>query len=162
MPLICVSELGQYWLRWWLVAYSAPSHYLNQCWLIVNCTLKNKLQWNLNQNTKLCFTKMHLKISSAKWWPFYPGGRWVHRNILFTILLSGSRPQVTVVAVDLQRWNNVSYQFTQSDDIDNLFCIKFPIKQAFSSSDNIIRYMIYFDFLWLWLIMKPGIKKYWT
>ena len=30
-----------------------PSHYLNQCWDIVNWTLKNKLQWNLNQNTKL-------------------------------------------------------------------------------------------------------------
>ena len=30
-----------------------PSHYLNQCWVIVNWTLKNKLQWNFNQNTKL-------------------------------------------------------------------------------------------------------------
>ena len=29
------------------------SHYRNQCWLIVNWTLRNKLQWNLNQNTKL-------------------------------------------------------------------------------------------------------------
>ena len=29
------------------------SHYLNQCWLIVNWTLRNKLQWNLNRNTKL-------------------------------------------------------------------------------------------------------------
>ena len=29
-----------------------PSHYLNQCWLIVNRTLRNKLQWNSNQNTK--------------------------------------------------------------------------------------------------------------
>ena len=29
--------------------YSALSHYLNQHWLIVNWTLKNKLQWNLNQ-----------------------------------------------------------------------------------------------------------------
>ena len=30
-----------------------PSHYLNQCCDIVNWTLRNKLQWNFNQNTKL-------------------------------------------------------------------------------------------------------------
>ena len=30
-----------------------PSHYLNQCWVIVNWTLGNKLQWNFDQNTKL-------------------------------------------------------------------------------------------------------------
>ena len=33
-------------------AYSAPSHYLNRCWVIVNWTRRNKLQWNFNQNTK--------------------------------------------------------------------------------------------------------------
>ena len=29
-----------------------PSHYLNQCWVIVNWTVRNKLvkQWNLNRN----------------------------------------------------------------------------------------------------------------
>ena len=27
-----------------------PSHYLNQCWKIVNWTLGKKLKWNLNQN----------------------------------------------------------------------------------------------------------------
>ena len=31
----------------------SPHHYLNICWLFVNWTLRNKLQWNLNQNTKL-------------------------------------------------------------------------------------------------------------
>ena len=34
------------------VAYSAPSHYINQCCVIVNWNLRNKLQWNVNQNTK--------------------------------------------------------------------------------------------------------------
>ena len=50
---ICVSDLGQHWFRKWLVASSAPRHYLNRCWHIVNWTLRNKLQWNKNQNTKL-------------------------------------------------------------------------------------------------------------
>ena len=31
-------------------AYSTPSHYLNQCWVIVNWTLRNKLGWNFNHN----------------------------------------------------------------------------------------------------------------
>ena len=30
-----------------------PSHYLNQCWDIVNWTLKNKLQWNFNRNSNI-------------------------------------------------------------------------------------------------------------
>ena len=71
VPHICVSELGQRWFRQWLVACSAPSHYLDQCWVIVNCILRNKPQWN--QNTKLFIHKMHLKISSAKWQPFCLG-----------------------------------------------------------------------------------------
>ena len=37
-----------HWFRWWLVTWSAPSHYLNQCWNIVNWSITNKLQWNFN------------------------------------------------------------------------------------------------------------------
>ena len=35
----------------------APSHYLNQYWNIVNWTLGNKLQWNLNQNSNISIKK---------------------------------------------------------------------------------------------------------
>ena len=31
----------------------ATSHYLNQCWNIVNWTLRNKLQWNFNRNSNI-------------------------------------------------------------------------------------------------------------
>ena len=44
---------GHHWFRLWLVAWSAPSHYLKQCWIIVNWTLRNKLQWNFNQNSNI-------------------------------------------------------------------------------------------------------------
>ena len=74
VPHICVSEWVQHWFRKWLVAFSAPSHYLNQCWVIVNWNLRNKLQLNFNQNTKLFIQENHLKISSVKWRPFFPGG----------------------------------------------------------------------------------------
>ena len=45
---ICVSKLA-------IIdsdnAWSAPSHYLNQCWNIVNWSLGNKNQWNFNRNS---------------------------------------------------------------------------------------------------------------
>ena len=50
---ICVSKLDHHWFIQWPVDCTAPSHYLNQCWFIVNKTLGNKLQWNSNRNTKL-------------------------------------------------------------------------------------------------------------
>ena len=73
MPHICVCELCLHWL----VTCLAPSHCLNQCWLIVNWTLWNKLQWNWNQNSNFSFLKMYLKMLSAKWRPFC-SGRWVN------------------------------------------------------------------------------------
>ena len=97
-----------------------PSHYLNQCWVIVNWTLRNKLQWNLSeikiQNP--CFTKIHLKLSSANWRPFCPGGGeltacWEepcatgeiqpaafkeHRNHCSDVITSTMVPQITCVS----------------------------------------------------------------
>ena len=32
---------------------TVPSHYLNQCWNVVNWTLRNKLQWNFNSNSSI-------------------------------------------------------------------------------------------------------------
>ena len=50
---ICVGELGQHWFRKWPGAKKASSHYLNQCWFIVNWTIMNKFQWKLNQNSNI-------------------------------------------------------------------------------------------------------------
>ena len=44
-------------LRLWLGTCSVPSHYLNQYWLIVNWTPRNKLQWNLNKNTNVFLSR---------------------------------------------------------------------------------------------------------
>ena len=35
------------------MAWQAPSHYLNQCWNVVNCTLRNKFQCNFNWNSNI-------------------------------------------------------------------------------------------------------------
>ena len=56
----------------------APSHYLNQCWLLVNWTSGNIFQWNMNNNLSLLiwenvvaiWTFWFEKMSFAKWRPF--------------------------------------------------------------------------------------------
>ena len=50
VPHISIDKLGQYCFRKWLGTYSVPSYYLN---LIVNWTLRNKFQWNFNQNSNI-------------------------------------------------------------------------------------------------------------
>ena len=47
------QQTNHHWFRLWLVAWPAPSHYLNQCWNIVNETLGNKLQWNFIRNSNI-------------------------------------------------------------------------------------------------------------
>ena len=49
-------------------AFINSDNYLNQCWNIVNWTLRNILQWNINWNSKEIYLKM-----SAKYWPFCLG-----------------------------------------------------------------------------------------
>ena len=39
---VCVNIECRHRFRWWLVAFSMPSHHLNQCWPIVRWTLRNK------------------------------------------------------------------------------------------------------------------------
>ena len=65
MTHISVSKLGHHWFRLWLVVFSVLNYYLNQCWLIVNWTLRNKLQC-LNQN-KVIFIQQNAFQSVGKY-----------------------------------------------------------------------------------------------
>ena len=80
MPHICISESGQHWFRWWLVTYSAPSHYLNQCCVIVNWKLTNKLQWNFNQNTNFLIHEIASEKIVCEMVAILSKGRWVKIN----------------------------------------------------------------------------------
>ena len=80
MPHTCVSELGQHKVRQWLVSCSAPSHYLKQCWLIVNWTNGNKLQWILqfcHFRSRKYFWNCHL----SEWRPFLSRRKWVKHSM---------------------------------------------------------------------------------
>ena len=70
--MIWVSRQDHHWFRWWLVAYSVPSHYLNQWWHIVNQPLRKTFQWNIICNLKV-FTQGSTEISSVKLRQFCPG-----------------------------------------------------------------------------------------
>ena len=53
---------------------SVPSHYLNQCWNIVNSTLRNKLQWNLKGVIYIFiqenpFENVVWKMAAILFWP---------------------------------------------------------------------------------------------
>ena len=66
-----------------------PSFYLNQCWIIVSWTLRNKHQWIFFIKIEnVSFMKMHVKISSAKWWSFCPGGDGLTEKIKFKPFLT--------------------------------------------------------------------------
>ena len=47
------QQTNHHWFRSWLVAWTVPSHYLNQWRNIVNLTLMNNLQWNSNQYSNI-------------------------------------------------------------------------------------------------------------
>ena len=71
---ICVSESGQHWFEWWLVAYSAPGHCSGQSWVIVNW---NMLQWNFNLNANLFISENASEDIVCETVAFLPRRRWV-------------------------------------------------------------------------------------
>ena len=95
VPHICINELGQHWFRWWLVACSAPSHYLNRCWLIAN--------WPPGRNSY--WKEMNLKLSSANVAAILSTGRWVDRHVL------------TIVPANHRGW--IEFRLCDEDTADN-------------------------------------------
>ena len=65
------------YLKFNYVAYSAPSHYLHQCWNIVNWTIRNKILWNFNQNTKLFIHENAFENIVCQMAAILSRGRWV-------------------------------------------------------------------------------------
>ena len=64
----------------WLVACSAPRHYLNQCWSIVNWTPVNKFQWNLNLNSIIFIQENAFENVVCQHGSHFVQGRWVKRG----------------------------------------------------------------------------------
>ena len=52
-------------------------HYLNQCWNIVNWTLRNKLQWNFNRNRNIFVQENALENVVCEMASFWSRPQWV-------------------------------------------------------------------------------------
>ena len=63
-------QSNHHWFRKWLIAWSAPSHFLNQCWLLINRTQGTIFSEIVIESRTFSFKKMRLKLSSAKLLPF--------------------------------------------------------------------------------------------
>ena len=61
---MCVSEIII--IGWYMACCLALSHYLSQCWNIVNSTIENKDQWNLNQNQYISIQENTLENALRK------------------------------------------------------------------------------------------------
>ena len=73
---ICVSKLVHLWFRLWIVAYSAPSHYLNQWWQIIILTLGTIIKLLIIQNSNVfikenTFENIFCEMASILSWPQY-------------------------------------------------------------------------------------------
>ena len=77
VPHICVSESGQRRFRYWLVAYWASRHYLNQCWVIVSLPFRNRLQWKFHRNTKLLIHQNASENIICEMAAILSRGRWI-------------------------------------------------------------------------------------
>ena len=57
--------------QWTNHHWSAPSHYLNQCWDIVKWSFRNKLQWNLQRKSYIPIKKTPLivRFMGPTWGP---------------------------------------------------------------------------------------------
>jgi len=57
--------LCHHWSKKWLGAKSAPIHFLNQCWLLIEKTPRNNLMWNSCLILRIPLKKIEMKLSSV-------------------------------------------------------------------------------------------------
>ena len=107
------QETSQRWFRQWLFAWSAPSHYLNQCWNIVDWNLRNKFRWNPIQTPFIFIQKIHLKLSFGRWRPFVPASVFLKQGV-----------HVCKLWVAVKLWQ---YGFT----VDMGYCNSMDMRNAF-------------------------------
>ena len=64
-----VNYFCQYWFKKWLGAVQAPSHFLNQCWPIIDYHLINKCRSNSFQNSNISIEINRFEIVRLRWTP---------------------------------------------------------------------------------------------
>ena len=72
------QQTNHHWFRLRLVAWPAPSHYLNQCWNIVNSNLRNKFQWNPKWNSGIFIQENAFENVVCEMASIYSRPEWVN------------------------------------------------------------------------------------
>ena len=148
MPHICVIESGWHWFRYWLVAYTASSHYLKQCWNIVNWTLRNKLQWNFNRNSNI-FTQENVfesivcnmaAILSRKRWVY----TFSHMLLLLSCMFSNTD---RILAMSPNVYNFFQFSFLINDFVEPFVCQMKYFTKTNKILQDFINFTIYYDIL---------------
>ena len=73
--------MDQHWFRKWLIAWSAPSHYLNQCWNIVNLALRSICQWNINRYSRFFIHRNAFANAVCEMAAILSRERWVNKDL---------------------------------------------------------------------------------
>ena len=66
---ICICKPYHNWFRLWLVAWTAPSHYLNNVGILLTGAFGINFSEMLIEIQTFSFKEMHLKMLSGKWGP---------------------------------------------------------------------------------------------
>ena len=93
------NELCNQWFCYWRLVFWAPSHYLNWCWSIVDLTLGNIYQRNLNDDKKNSSSGMYLQMSSVSWRPFCFAFNVLNAAANYTILYTCDMRRITQCTV---------------------------------------------------------------
>ena len=123
-----------HWFIPWLVAWSAPSQYLNQCWNIVNWTLRNKLHWNFNRNSNIFIQENALRNVVCEM-----------ASILSRLqCVNNPRPSVSNTYASYDVWTP-ELQHSRRDKLAAIF--QTPFSNAFSWRKH-----INFDYIYHWTL----------
>ena len=109
-------DLGQHWLRWWLVCcLTAPSHYQNQCWLFITNRLSGMsfhcLRYLSHQSLILACLSSILFT--------YTRGQWVKQHVM-----DKDQKQVSGLTIS-GSWTMISQKLHNNGHL--LFSVSMPL-----------------------------------
>ena len=84
------NQINHHRFRSWLVAWSAPSHFLIQCWDIINSNLRNKLLWNLKRNSYIFIQENAFEYVVCEMATMFSRPQWVNAFSTQILEVSGS------------------------------------------------------------------------
>ena len=93
------QRIDPHWFRQWLVAWTTPSHYVNQCWNIVNWTFRNKLQWNFHRNSYIFIQESALENVVCETAPILSRPQCINDYAVFSLF---------VIALTSTDWGSIS------------------------------------------------------